>query len=1343
MKKVKTNYKLLPFLIISIFLNIINIIPQNINYDNLKDISFSSLSREDGLSQASILTIYQDHKGFLWFGTEDGLNKYDGKNFYIYRYNFEDKNSISNSYIKCITEDHNNNLWIGTGGGGLNLFDRDKEVFISFKHEPKNENSLCNNNILSLHVDEENNIWIGTENGLNKYDGKNFYLYKNNPEDKNSISDNYINCIIEDSDNDIWFGTGEGGLNKYIKKTNSFIYYKHDPKNKLSISSNLIYSMFEDSECSIWIGTAENGLDKFNKKTGIFTHYVNKNNDTGSISSNTIKCIFEDSKKNLWIGTYEGGLNLFNKYENNFYHYQHNPLKKSCISDNNITCLFEDRSGIIWVGTYAGGVNKIDYNKMQFKKFLSISNDSNSLCNGNVWAITEDKQDRIWIGTSNGLSVYNKKRKTYKHYKKTFSEDSLTNNYIFSLLLDSQNNIWVGTLEGLNLYNESTDSFTHNFNCDFDIDHFRIFYIYEDSRNNLWFGTHNGLILYTREKKSFTLYQHDSDNPYSLSHNLCWAIQEDFAGNIWIGTINGLNKFDRAQNKFYRFYNDPENVKSLSYNLIMCIYKDKIDNLWIGTWGGGLNKYDHLNNIFTRYSEKNGLANNVVYGILGDRDGNLWMSTNEGISKFNPETKEFRNYDISDGLICNEFNGRAFYKNKDEEFYFGCIEGLISFNPDELFNYNDSPEIVITDFKVLNKSVKVSDNTFFKRSIEEIKNIVLPYKENVFSFEFAALHYSAPEKNQYAYQLKGFDKDWIYCGNRSFVTYTNLNPGKYLFKVKGANKDNVWNELGTSIEIKIKPPIWSTWWAYCLYITIFFLLIAALINFKFKRQKEIFNNKINEMNYNNLLENTRQKTNYFINLAHETKTPLTLIKNYLEKYISKVGVNEEILVIKQNIDKLSRDMVNFLDSEKLKNGQVYYNHDQVIDFSMMIKEKIPLFRSAASNKNIKIEDDIQKDIFVKGDPYALDRVINNLIDNAIRYTNDNGVIKISLKINDNQVEFIVEDNGIGISLEQQKNLFQPFHQLSHEKRNIQGIGMGLYIVKQIIDSLDAEIEIKSEEENGSKFIVILNRHTVTPDEVIQQDLEYSIPGTDYSKIIIEDEIIIADKHNILVVEDNLKLLKFLQENLKKHYNIIIALNGQEALNKLEQTNKVDLIISDIMMDIMDGYHFFKQVSCNDEYNNIPFIFLTVKTSIDEKIKALSDGVIDYIYKPFSIDEVMMKIQVILKYNKIQKEKFRREMIKKISHFISDESPAFNAELLNQKHDQVFQSYGISLREKEVIEEIIKGNECKEIAFSLNISENTVNTHLKKIYKKCKINNRVELVNIFNNNYLNKGYDYLK
>ncbi|MEW6731938.1 MAG: two-component regulator propeller domain-containing protein [Acidobacteriota bacterium] len=598
-----------------------------------RTVRFEHLSLSQGLSQNTITSMLQDQQGFIWFGTQDGLNRYDGYSFTIYRHKIQDATSLTNNYITSIQQDTIDTLWIGTNGGGLNRFDLNSQSFTVYRNDPKNPNSISNNVITAVYRDNSGMLWVGTDGG---------------------------------------------GLNRFDPNSQSFIVYRNDPKNPNSISSNVIYSIFEDRTGTLWIGTLD-GLNRFDPSSQSFTVYRNDPKNPNSISSNVIYSIFEDHTGVLWIGTDGGGLNRFDPNSQSFIVYRNDPKNPNSISSNVIYSIFEDRTGTLWIGT----------------------------------------------------------------------------------------------LDGLNRFDPS--------------------------------------------RQSFTVYRNDPENSNSISNNAVWVIHEDRAGILWIGTLDGLNRFDANSQSFTVYRNDPKNPNSISSNMINTIYQDSNGILWIGTLVG-LNRFNPQNQTFVSFTEKDGLSTDTVFGVLADKNGNLWLSTNRGLSKFNPQTKKFRNYNIIEGLQSNEFNALAYHQSSSGEIFFGGINGFTRFYPEQVTDKCFIPPIVITAFNL-------SDHPVLKENLALIQNLLLTkdrfleisYKES-FSFEFAALNFTHPERNRYAYKLEGFDKDWIYCGTRRFVRYANLDPGEYVFRVKGSNNDGFWNEVGTAVKIRIVPPLWRTWWAYLLYL---------------------------------------------------------------------------------------------------------------------------------------------------------------------------------------------------------------------------------------------------------------------------------------------------------------------------------------------------------------------------------------------------------------------------------------------------------------------------------------------------------------------------------------------
>ncbi len=829
------------FYLISILLFSQIVLAQN------NEVKFEHISIEQGLSQSSVFTIFQDSKGFLWFGTLDGLDKYDGYKFSVYRSVPHDSNSLSDNTIFKIYEDRNGILWIGTLGGGLDKFDRSTDKFTSFRFSPHDSMSLSNNNVRSILEDTHGNLWIGTNNGLNKFNKKSsrFTRYVNEPGSHNSLSNNYIWCIYEAPSQPgiLWIGT-YNGLNKFDITTNKFTSYKYNAGDPHSISNNYVWSIIEGSPGILWIGT-NNGLNKFNTKSGKFTRYLRNNKDTHSISNNNVWSLCKDSNGSILAGTLGGGLNKmvkgkseqYNKTKVSFVHYEYDPGNPNSLSHNYVWSIYQDRTGVLWIGTDVG-LNKLDPEKEKFRHYKSLPYDPNSLSNNEVTAIYRDHLNKLWIGTRNGLNKFDEKNKKFIHYKANSKNPySLSNNYVRSIGEDSEGNLYVGTNGGgLNKFIRSSNKFIHisTGNPPNGLSNSNITSIHQDETGLLWLGTLAGLDILNPKTGKVNIYIHEPDNPQSLSHDYVYTVYEDRDKTMWIGTLGGgLNKFNRRTDTFTRYMENPEDTTSLSNNNVWCIYEDQEGTLWIGT-NNGLNKFNKRNGTFTHFNERWGLVNNVIYGILEDDSGNLWLSSNKGLSKFNPGNHSIRNYTTGDGLQSDQFGGNAYFKDSNGEMYFGGINGFNMFYPDSIKDNPYKPPIVITDFQIFNESVPIGKNSPLKESISETKSITLPSSDNVFSFEFAALHYSSPGTNQYAYQMIGFDKKMIYSGTRRFVTYTNLDPGRYTFKVIGSNNDGVWNTKGVSLNIIITPPFWKTWWFITLFVVFMLSVIGSIIYFRIR-----------------------------------------------------------------------------------------------------------------------------------------------------------------------------------------------------------------------------------------------------------------------------------------------------------------------------------------------------------------------------------------------------------------------------------------------------------------------------------------------------------------------------
>ncbi|GAB4286764.1 MAG: hypothetical protein Fur0025_19550 [Oscillatoriaceae cyanobacterium] len=804
------------------------------------NIKFDRLSADQGL--VGVNCILQDSKGFIWFCTQEGVNKYDGYNFTLYKNDPADPDSLSDNWISSIYEDRTGKLWLGTQSGGLNQFDRNTEQFIRYIKNPNQPNSLSDNRISAIYEDSTGTLWIGTNGGgLNKFDRdtEQFTRYLHDPNNPNSLSNDQITAIHADGSGVLWIGTNGGGLNKFDPDTSKFTRYVSDATNPNSLSNDQIRAIYEDRTGQLWIGTNGGGLNQFDRNTEQFIRYLHDPNNPNSLSIDKISAIAEDGRGYLWIGsgTWDGsysgkGIDILDPAKKNFTHYSTDPSNPNSLSSNDILSLYADKTGAIWMGTWVSGVNRFDAGKEKFHSYKIDPNNPDGLHGDGIWAIYKDRFGALWIGTSKGglhrLDINNKNIKHYQHNLN--NKSSLISDNIWSIHEDNSGRLWVGTDAGLFFFDDANTNFidyTYNPNNPNSLSDNTVLKIYEDRSGNLWIGTMaGGINQFDPATGKFIRYQHDANNPNSLSDNLVTAICEDSSGTLWIGTYGGgLNRFDLQTGKFTHYRNIPNDPNSLSSDRIMSIYEDESGTLWIGT-EGGLNRFDREKQQFKHYTEKNGLASAYLGSILPDSEGNLWLSSNKGLIKFNPKTETARNYNVDDGLPSNSFNGLAYYKSPSGEMFFGGDKGITFFYPEQVKDNPHIPPVVLTGFRKFNEPVKL------ETAISEAKSLNLSYQDKVITFEFAALDYTNPSKNQYAYKLEGFDKDWIYNGTKRYATYTNLDGGTYTFHVKGSNNDGVWNETGTSIKITVTPPPWKTWWAYTLYALALAGAVAAYVRWK-------------------------------------------------------------------------------------------------------------------------------------------------------------------------------------------------------------------------------------------------------------------------------------------------------------------------------------------------------------------------------------------------------------------------------------------------------------------------------------------------------------------------------
>jgi ligand-binding sensor domain-containing protein/signal transduction histidine kinase len=788
-----------------------------------QNVQFEHLGTGQGLSQSNVICILQDHQGFMWFGTRDGLNKYDGYKFTVYKNKVGDKNSISNNYIQAIRESKNRYLWIATWGGGLNRYDRQKDQFTVFKHDPKDRYSISSDFINTVLEDSQGNIWAGTEDGgLNMLDAEKnqFVHYTYNSNKDNSLGDIFVRNIFEDSQLNLWIATGTGGLNLFNRKNGSFTRFLHHAKDDKSIASNDIYTMFEDSKHRFWIGTNGGGLDLLNRENGEFYHFKHDANNPNSLANDYVHSINEDSKNNIWIGTENGGLSILDPSAQSFETYTNSEFDGTSLGNNSIYSIYKDTKDNLWIGTFSSGVDLLSHDRSRFIHYKHLPS-KNSLSHNKVLCIYEDSEKNIWIGTDGGgVNMFDPVTGHFTIFRhEANNKNSLGGDYVLSIREDSNRNLWIGTwADGITVFNRAKNTFLHFKNDPADpssLSNNNAWTIFEDNEKNIWVGTFGGgLDLFDPDNNSFKHFKYDANNKYGISSNKINSIYEDREGKLWISTDGeGLDLYDKKSEVFTHFIHD-DKKNSISNNSVSNIFEDRNRNLWIGTMTG-LDFRDNKTNLFTTYTTADGLPSNVISGILEDDKKNLWISTNKGISRFDPVTKQFNNYGRADGLQGDEFKLHAYCKSSSGAMYFGGNNGFNRFFPDSIKVNSFEPPLLITGFQIFNKEVPISKETAItplKKTITETNEITVSYKSFVISFEFASLNYTIPEKKQYAYMLEGFDKTWNEVGTQRAATYTNLDPGTYLFKVKGLNNDGSWSSAVTSILLTITPPFWKTWW---------------------------------------------------------------------------------------------------------------------------------------------------------------------------------------------------------------------------------------------------------------------------------------------------------------------------------------------------------------------------------------------------------------------------------------------------------------------------------------------------------------------------------------------------
>ncbi len=1210
---------------------------------------FEHLSVKQGLSHNKIFCILQDREGFLWFGTRDGLNKYDGYNFTVYQPDpANPTHHLRHNWIKDIYEDKAGTLWVATLGG-LHKVDKRSGTFTYYSADTVAGG--FRNGCYAIFEDHDGSLLITTEGGINRFDPETetFSFYPPPTPDNR-----FMYSIVEDQAGILWIGTLQG-LFQLDLPTGQYTRFVLDSTR--ADQTDIISSVYHDISGTLWVASKGVGLYRLEPGSRKVTLYPELA-DCYIYSMG----LWEDEKETLWIGTNKG-LKLLNKKTGSLVTFRANHAVSGSLSNDVVRTIYQDRSGTLWVGT-VNGIDKLPGQLKKFRTYQVTPDVSFSQLPENfINAICEDRQGIIWLGTYfNGLYRYDRQTGTYTNYQSDpADESSLMTNQIDEIYEDSHGILWIGTAKGLHAMDRKTGQFTRYPTKIF------IFTIAEDTRGNIWIGG-NGIASFDRRTGQFTYIKNLPNHADGEKIRTIIKILTSRTGDLWLAsTSQFLRKLNPMTGESFSFRHSlKDTLGVLNDNDIRSLYEDNEGVLWVGTNQGGLNRLDPNTNTFTAFTKHDGLPSNHIAGILSDKKGNLWLSTHKGICRFNPKTKSYRNYDQSEGLQDNEFHD-VYAMSKKGELLFGGPNGFNIIHPDSI-EYNwQLPPLHITSFSVLNEP-----RPFDSEVIE------LSHRENFISFDFVALNFHNSRKNRYAYQLKGLDQDWVYSGTRRFANYTDLKPGHYTFRVKGANNDGVWNEQGASINIIISPPWWQTWWAKILYALAAGLVLYALRYYTVSRERLNADLKLKSIESEKLLEMDHLKSHFFANISHEFRTPLTLILGPLEKLLStneNSSLRETYQTMYRNTQRLLTLINQLLDLSKLEAGKmklepsptnlIQYLKRIVFSFTSLAESKKVLFRFQYPNDNPVVYLDADK----------LEKILTNLIANAFKFTPEEGQITVSASLKSaddpllpeplqnaklssrhNVLQLLVQDDGLGIPEDQVQKIFNRFYQADNSQTREQGgTGIGLSLVQELVELHQGHISIQSQVGKGSCFTVylplliadyheiVVTENPVEPSKAIfpadsikehnhhQQVFTDSMKASTYTKNPL-----------VLIVEDNAEIRFYIRENLEPYYKVMEAADGAEGYGIAQETIP-DLIISDVMMPKMDGVELCRKLKLDEKTSHIPVILLTAKASGDNKIAGLETGADDYIIKPFEARELLARGRNLIDTRRKLRERFTKQI----------------------------------------------------------------------------------------------------
>ena len=1204
---------------------------------NAQRIFSTSYTMDDGLAANRVYSILQDSCGFMWFGTDDGLSRFDGikfKNYYLSEY----INATTSNSVKKIFIDRRGKMWIGLDSG-IVIYDSQTDTFRPFNAKTETGETI-QTYVVDMIEDNDGEVWIATNGkGLYRFspnDEIRLRVYRNIPGESNCISQDILMTLQQDSKQNIWIGTYSEGLCCFDKHRNTFVTYKRSNLPD-SLSDNSIQKIFEDSHGNLWIGTFQNGLDLFNPATRTFTNYQDK-------SPNNLLYHIHDIKEyrpgELFISS-DNGIGIFKADKGEIIQSDNPNLKIRTGANKFIYSIYIDKEESLWLGSYFDGIKFYSAFQNNFK-YYSCSLSATAQAGKVVNVIKEGKDDQYWIGTDdNGIFRFNAKTQEITPFRDAASIGT-TYYCIHDLLVDGDK-LYAATygrgLEVFDLKTGKVESFLHNPEDSTSISSSRVFILYKASNGCIYVGTSNGICCYNPEQKNFTRMG-------SFAGRIS-AIIEDYHGKIWIGTsISGLYSYNIKTGKTTA-YQRSDNPNSITKNVITTLAIDNRKRLWVGTYGQGLCRYNEDSDNFTRYDHL-GLPNKIITSIIPKGDL-LWISTNKGLAVYNPDTEYLKTYSKSNGLYNEQFTPRSGVESSDGKLFLGSTGGFCYFFPQDLRENTYNPPVVLTNMTIFGKEVQANiPDSPIQRSIGYTDEIILEYNQSMIGFDFAALSYIAPKENNYQYMLEGLDSGWQFTkGINNHLSYANLPAGEYVLRIKGTNSDKIWSSNEIQLKIKVLPPFLQSQLAYIIYAIMLLIILLLTVWYYIKRTEKRQKARMKRLNDEKEKELYNAKIDFFTNIAHEIRTPLSLIIGPLEYLMKTTSINnvygEYLSIIEQNYKRLYALVTQLLDFRKVDSGAYKLSYD-----SYRVKDTIAkvtcIFELSTRQKKISIDiSSISEKMTMVTDEEAFTKIISNLLSNALKYAKSR--ISVTAAENDSEIIITVTDDGIGITDQEKTKIFDAFYQVKNNSElNKLGIGIGLHMTRSLIQLMNGKIEAKDREDGKSG--VAISVHFPKQAAVSVAPPMKRVEDTIITEINVEEgepETVLPDEpikkqYAVMVVDDNPEILDFLSKILSEEYFVISASSGEEALLILEKNN-IDLIISDVMMEEMDGFELCGKIKTDINISHVPVILLTAKTDTESKIKGLESGADAYIEKPFSPFHLKAQLRNLLKKREKQQKAY--------------------------------------------------------------------------------------------------------